>query len=433
MLTQVDMTNWQERDLPFSHLGRRLQPPAITRLMNDALSRPGLISLAAGFTSAETLPVVEVASAVSNLLSTPSARDYLQYGLNAGRPLLRKMLLDRLVEHYQEDGLKEMNADQVILTNGSQQALYLAMQVLCNPGDRVLVEAPTYFVFLELLTGLGIEPISIPAKDDGTPDFPGLMELLASWRKNDEWHRLKAVYLVTYFANPSTRSWTEGEKLALAGALNAMGAQPVLLEDAAYRDLYFDAPHPARSWLSLPECAKFPAVYFGTFTKPLATGLKVGYALTPCAPLLKKMQQLKGHHDFGSAHFPQAIVESILAGGLFEPLLAANRRFYRRKMDAFATALRQAGLPALGWRWSQPAGGILLWARAPDGLSTDFSSPFYQCCLEENLLYVPGDLCFAEGRPHHSVRLSIGALQEEQMHTAAQTLAKATSRILARQ
>ncbi|MDX2108725.1 MAG: PLP-dependent aminotransferase family protein [Verrucomicrobiota bacterium] len=420
------MVNTSAGQLRYSDLGERLRAPMITRLMNDTLSRAGLISLAAGFTAPETLPVPEVAVAVADLLKQQNAAEFLQYGMNAGRPGLRQAVIDRLRNMPGETGVDGLSARNVMLTTGSQQALYLAMQVLCSPGDRVLVEAPSYFVFLELLAGLGVEPVSIPVLADGSTDLEGLKELLHTWRARGELARLKAVYIGTYYANPSSRCWPSAEKAALGGLLRELSPCPVVLEDAAYRELYYKDFHAAPSVFSLPEYNGLPVLYCGTFTKSLATGLKVGYAVCNHQPLLDKLLHLKGHHDFGSAHFNQAIVEHIVASGEYDRLLARTRAYYQRKMEAFDTALNRAGLRAAGWQWASPLGGLLLWARAPRGMQTSFDSPFYNACLAANILYVPGDLCFANGHPHDCIRLSIGGVKEAQMDEAASALVRAT-------
>lgn len=411
----------------FSSLGQRAQSPTIARLMAMALENPKLLSLAAGFTDNRTLPVTAVQAAVQALASQPGAPDYLQYGTNQGRPELRALLAERLLQ--QEPGL---DADAVkrgfFITNGSQQALYLAMQVLCDPGDIVLVDRPSYFVYLEMLAGLGVQARSLPVDAAGRIDGAALRALLADLRARGDLARLKAVYFVSYFSNPSARSLDEEEKTAIAEALTAAGVIVPVVEDAAYRELYFETAHPARSVLSLPAWAAFPKLYLSTLTKPFASGLKVGYGTSSDPELLARMLHVKGHHDFGTAHFNQAILEQVLAHGGLDAQLAVIRPAYLRKMRALHAALIDAGLPALGWRWAVPTGGLYLWLTAPATLDTGLESAFCRACIEAGVLYVPGELCFGDDAPKHFIRLSFGVLAEAELTEAGRRFAAVARR-----
>ncbi len=416
--------------ISFSSLGDRAKPPTIARLMALMLENPGLLSLAAGFTDNQTLPVAAVKAAVDALAAQSGEPQYLQYGTNQGRLGLRSLLADRLLN--QEPTLRA-DADRIkesfFITNGSQQALYLAMQVLCDPGDIVLVDRPSYFVFLEMLTGLGVQARSLPLDAAGRIDGPALRALLAAMRARGELSRLKAVYFVSYFSNPSARSLDEAEKNAVAEALTAEGAVVPVVEDAAYRELYYESPNAARSVLSLPAWEAFPRLYLSTLTKPFASGLKVGYGTCTDAGLLAKMMHVRGHHDFGTANFTQAILEQVLADGGLDRQLAVIRPAYLRKMRALHAALTEAGLPELGWRWQVPEGGLYLWLEAPPAFDTGVDSAFCRACVEAGVLYVPGELCFGDDAPRNFVRLSFGVLSEKDLAEAGRRFAAVARRL----
>ena len=399
----------------FSRLGRRARPPAITRLMQLALETPGLLSLAAGFTDNATLPVGSVAEALRALAVVAPDSEYLQYGTNAGRPGLRAALAARLAAQDQAAAdVDEVAAlrDATFITNGSQQALYLAIQTLCEPGDIVLVDRPSYFVFLELLGGLGVEARSMPVAADGRLDLPALAGLLAGMAASGERSRLKAVYFVSYFSNPSGRTLDVAEKRGLAATLRAAGCMVPVIEDAAYRELGYDSASARAVPGILGDAAwdGFPLLYTGTLTKPFASGLKVGFGVCPVPAWRAAMLHVKGHHDFGSGNFAQAILEQAVRSGDFESQLAVLRRAYLEKRDALHAALTAAGLPEVGWRWRMPEGGLYLWLEAPAGLDTGFESAFCRACLDEGVLYVPGELCFGDHAPKNTVRLSYGVL-----------------------
>jgi 2-aminoadipate transaminase len=387
--------------------------------MSLMLENPKLLSIAAGFTDTHTLPEPAVQAAVAALAKREGDPEYLQYGTNQGRHTLRALLAERLIAF---ETLSEVEAEAVrknfFITNGSQQALYLAMQVLCDPGDIVLVDRPSYFVYLEMLTGLGVQARSLPVDTEGRIDGPALRTLLTDLRKRDELSRLKAVYFVSYFSNPSARSLDEVEKNDLATALLNEGVTVPVIEDAAYRELYYEQPHPARSVLSLPAWSTFPKLYLSTLTKTFASGLKVGYGTSSDAALLAKMLHVKGHHDFGTANYNQAILEEVLMKGGLDAQLAVLRPSYMRKMRALHEALIVGGLPSLGWSWAVPKGGLYLWLRAPEALDTRLDSAFCHACVEAGVLYVPGDLCFGDDVPMNYIRLSFGVLDESDLAEA---------------
>jgi 2-aminoadipate transaminase len=131
------------------------------------------------------------------------------------------------------------------------------------------------------------------------------------------------------------------------------------------------------------------------------------------------MLRVKAHHDFGTANLNQAIIEQILGAGEWEPHLRRVRAHYGRKAAVLDAALAEGGLRELGWTWTAPGGGLLFWLHAPEGVDTSSGGAFCASCLEREVLYVPGELCFAEGAPCNKVRLSIGTLDEAGLREAA--------------
>lgn len=422
--------------LRLSALGRRARPPAITALMQAALETPGLLSLAAGFTDNATLPVTAVGRALRELDATAPDHEFLQYGTNAGRPGLRAALAARL--RRLDGGAPDPAADaalakRVFVTNGSQQALYLAIQTLCEPDDIVLVDRPSYFVFLELLGGLGVEARSMPTDADGRLDFPALRRLLGAMRADGSVARLKAVYFVSWFSNPSGRTLDAAQKRGLADTLRAENLILPVMEDAAYRELGYDeaAASAQPGVLGDPAWDGFPRLYTSTLTKPFATGLKVGFGVCDDDAWLAAMLHVKGHHDFGTGNFAQAVLERAFTDGDYDAQLATLREAYRAKRDALDSALRAGGLLALGWRWRTPEGGLYLWLEGPAGLDTGGDSEFCRACLREGVLYVPGALCHGDAAPKNTVRLSFGVLAPAQLAEAGARFCRAAARFAA--
>ena len=170
----------------------------------------------------------------------------------------------------------------------------------------------------------------------------------------------------------------------------------------------------------MPEFDPFPKLYLGTYTKPFATGLKIGYGYCTHSEWRDKILCIKGHQDFGSAHFTQAIIERVLDAGHYSGHLSGVQKHYARKAQILDRTLRESDLKDAGWNWATPKGGLILWLRAPAGTDLRMESNFCQGCIERGVFYVPGDLCFSSGKPWHCARLSSGALPEDKLREAAE-------------
>lgn len=400
-------------------------PISIESLMQKALKEPGMLSLAAGFTDNSILPREEIASLARDLLSSPVAGgEALQYGDPQGRPGLRRRVASRVRRLDEERGGEPgpLGPENVVITTGSQQGLELTVRALCRPGDVVLVEAPTYFVFLDLLRELGIEAVSLPATDDRL-DADRLPELFEELEREGRLDRVRAVYVMGYFANPTGYSLPEETKRALTETLEEADLEVPVIEDTAYREFHFGEPWPAASTLCL-ESAGRPAVYAGTFTKSFATGLKCGYLVVRDSALLGRVRSLKRVADFGTANFVQAIVERALEREVYDRFLERMRPLYAEKARVLHRALLEGGLRELGWRWEEPRGGLFHWLAAPPETGVAPGSEFYRACLDEKVMYVPGSLCYAE-EAGDRIRLSYGNLGEAALEEAAQRLARA--------
>ena len=405
---------------PLSLMGRRIQEPAISWLMRLTLSHPNLISLAAGFTDNPSLPVRETRRLAETILAkTSTGRAALQYGSTAGDPTLRQLTSSRLMaEDSAALGKPAKQAayttERMLITHGSQQLLYITTESLCDEGDIVLVEDPTYFVFLSILQSRGVRSRGIRLEKDGI-DLSHLEAVLESLRKSGEIRRLKMLYLVTYFQNPSSVTTSFEKKraaLALLSRYEKHAGHPLyLLEDAAYRELRFEGADEA-SALCAPGGSE-RVIYAGTYSKPFATGARVGFGLLP-EPLHTACLRIKGNHDFGTANLLQQLLASALESGDYARHLPHLRTRYARKARTMAAAAIEHFPRSI--EWAPPRGGLYIWALAPRSLNTGMKSAFFKQALTAGVLYVPGELCFAQDpsrRPSRSaLRLSFGGAEE---------------------
>jgi 2-aminoadipate transaminase len=410
-------------EIRYSQIGKLAEPPVISEIMKIALENKQILSLAAGFTDTEALPVQAVRDVAVSLVTNGRSPEYLQYGTTMGRSGLRKFVAQRLsrIDHHQSTSY---HPDNVMITNGSQQSLYMAMQVLCDPGDIVLVEGPSYFVFLELLKGLGITAVGLPIDENDEIDPKAMATLLDGFKADGSIHRVKAVYLESWYSNPSTRCLTMEKKVEVATVLTEADLIIPVLEDGAYFELFFEERFPSSSILAIEAFDSFPRLFFGTFTKPFASGLKVGYVICDHSEILSKMAGIKGHHDFGTSNFNQAIVEQVTLDGSYDVHLIKSRARYLDKMEILHQTLTSEGLPEMGWNWQKPEGGMFLWLKGPETVDTCLEGAFFENAVKEGVIYIPGDLCFAPGGPKNYIRLSYGVLERHDLVEAGHRLAK---------
>lgn len=399
-----------------SALGKRTTDPPISWLMKLALDHPRLISLAAGFTDSLSLPVREARQLARELLShSKAARTALQYGSTEGDERLRRLTAERLREQDGPGAPADRYAPgNVLITHGSQQLLYLITECLCDPGDIVLLEDPSYFVYLGIIQSHGLRCRGITLEPDGL-DLGQLRRTLETLQRAGDLPRVKMLYAVTYFQNPSgitTCLEKKREALRMLRRFERAAGHPIyLLEDAAYRELRFAGP-------DVPSCLSLDrpgarVIYTSTYSKPFATGIRVGYGLLPSS-LLPVAARVKGNHDFGTANFLQHLLARALESCRYRRHLAALRQRYRAKARVMAEALRRHFPPEVTWR--EPKGGMYFWARLPRGCETGPRSRLFQEALARDVLYVPGELCYGMDptRPlcKGEMRLSFGSATE---------------------
>jgi 2-aminoadipate transaminase len=416
-----------------SALGRRTAPPAISWLIKSALSRPKLISLAAGFTDNATLPVEISRKLLDEILRSPkTGRPALQYGISAGESHLRQLT----ATHLQKlDGGHDRahRPEHTIITGGSQQLLYMTLEALCDEGDIVLVEDPTYFVFLSILQSRNLQARGVKLERDGV-DLAHLEKVLAQLQQSGELRRVKALYLVTYFQNPTGATTSLAKKRAVLKLLKkferAAGHPIYLIEDAAYRELRFDHGEDVPTALTLPG-ARERVIYAGTYSKPFATGVRVGFGILP-EPVYTAVLRIKGNHDFGTANLLQHLLARALATRLYDRHVAKIRKNYARKARVMQLALAKH-FPANVEIW-EAGGGLYFWARLPKGIATGVKSKVFQAALKADVLYVPGELCYASdparAKPDHEMRISFGSASDENIREGIRRLGAVLKRFV---
>ena len=301
--------------VPLSELARGRGHSPISDLMKRALDNPRLISLAAGFVDNASLPVEATREAVAAILGDPAeARRALQYGTTIGDRSLRARLVRRLErEEGAAEGQFEEALHRTVLTNGSQQLLYLIAEALLDPGDIVLVESPTYFVFMGVLAERGVRVIGVET-DEGGLRLDDLEETLRRLEASGELPRVKLIYTISEHSNPTGLSLATDRRGPLVAIAERWSKQQriFILEDAAYRGLTFEGEQPPSVWRHDEE--RQTVILARTFSKTFAPGLKTGYGVLP-ESIVGPVLALKGDHDFGSNNFAQLVLDRVLADG----------------------------------------------------------------------------------------------------------------------
>ncbi len=420
--------------IPLPKLSRRAEfaaEQAIGYLMHQAVENPHVISLAAGLVDYGSLPVTETRAALRELLERDgAARTALQYGTTAGALRLRSQLVRHVARLEQtRPELLGIDADSILLTTGSQQLLSLVCEVLLDPGDICLVAAPTYFVFIGNLQGVGAEAIPVPTDEDGIRT--DLLEAALSRLDADgRLGRVKLIYVVSYYDNPQGVSLSEERREQIVDIASRWSRQHriFVLEDAAYRELRYDGPE-LRSLWSYDESRRY-VISTQTFSKSFSPGLRVGYGILP-RELLKPLCDRKGSEDFGSANFNQHLIATVLEDGLYYEHVEKVRQAYRAKRDAMLVAADEHFSRFSGVHWVHPHGGLYVWMSLPASVETGFRSPLFgRATREEGVMYVPGELCAAgpaDQRPRNQMRLSFGVQSPEGIREGMARLARAVA------
>jgi 2-aminoadipate transaminase len=364
--------------------------------------RPGVVSFAGGLPAPELFDLAGLRDAFAAVLADDSAGRALQYSTTEGDPALRSAIAERLTA----SGLAT-EAKDLLITSGSQQALTLVAAVLLEPGDRVLVEEPSYLAALQCFALARAVAVPVRCDDEGL-DPDALDELV------DE-HRPKLLYTVPTFHNPTGRTLPLARRRALAAVAKRTGLW--LVEDDPYGELRYhgEALPPVAS---LPE-AQDRTLAVSTLSKIAAPGLRLGWVRAP-RTLLRALTIAKQAADLHSSTVDQAAAARWLATSDLDRHIERLRAAYGARRDTLVDGLA-AALPP-GSTHNRPDGGMFVWARLPDGWD---ASTLLPRALERGVAYVPGAPFFSGSADPATLRLSFTAHRPEEIRRGLDRLARA--------
>ncbi|GAD24248.1 PLP-dependent aminotransferase family protein [Acidovorax sp. MR-S7] len=374
------------------------------------LGKPGIISFAGGFPDSAMFDVDGIREASQRALAEEPG-SALQYGATEGYQPLR----EQLSAFMAAKGAKDVAPEQLIVTTGSQQALDLLGKTLISPGDKVIVEGPTFLATIQCFRLYGAELISAPIDGNGVKTDE-LEKLIAE-------HQPKFVYLIPTFGNPS------GAMLSLERRRRvlelAVKYQTLIVEDDPYGDLYFgDAPPPSLLALT-PEVpgSRDLVAHCGSLSKVLSPGLRVGWLIAP-SELLAKATMCKQFSDAHTSTFAQATAAQYLKAGRMPGTLAHVRAVYAERAQAMGDALRSELGAAV--EFVQPQGGLFVWARltGATGAVAD-GNVLAKRAIDKGVAFVPGTPFFCANPDHATLRLSFATAGVDKIREGVARLGQA--------
>ncbi|MFC0553996.1 PLP-dependent aminotransferase family protein [Planotetraspora thailandica] len=372
------------------------------RALFAVASRPEVVSLAGGMPYVTALPLDVVGELVSDLVAKrgPVA---LQYGSGQGDPDLR----EQICEVMRMEGI-EAGADDVVVTVGSQQALDLITRIFIDPGDVVLAEGPSYVGALGTFSAYQAKVVHIAMDDQGI-----IPESLAQtiYALQTAGNKIKFLYTIPTFQNPAGVTLNEVRRRQVLEICQRAGV--LVVEDNPYGLLGFDG-EPLRA---LRADDPDGVVYLGSFSKTLAPGFRVGWALAPHAvrdKLVLAMESAVLSHST----FTQLAVGQYLANQPWREQIKTFRELYRERRDALLGAL-EVFMPA-GCTWTRPAGGFFVWMTLPEGLDSKALLPR---AVAERVAFVPGTGFYSDGGGAQHMRLSYCYPQPDRIREGVRRLA----------
>ena len=385
-----------------SQMTGRVQSSAIRELF-ALLSQPGVISLAGGFPSTAAIDVNGIRNAMARAMSQ-SMPESLLYGSVQGYEPLRELIVDRCRGFG-----TNLDASGILITSGSQQGIDLVARTMIDPGDVVVVEAPTYLGALQAFQAQGAELVSVPTDADGIniEALKAVMDL----------RRPRLLYLIPNFANPTGAVLSlrrRRQVLALAVAYGVL-----VVEDDAYGELYFHEPPPP-SLLSLarPEEREW-LVHLSSFSKVLAPGLRLAWMTGP-AELMKHVLLAKQISDTHASAISQMVAFHFLNAGSLEPALSRARHFYAKQSSAMQRAV-EVELADFDVVTTAPKGGMFQWIDLPN---VD-AHALLELAIGHGVAFVPGPPFFVDGSGSSTLRLSFASVNVWQIEEGIRSLARA--------
>lgn len=383
----------------FSDRVNSLKPSAIREIFKYAAD-PEVVSLSAGNPAPDAFPAKEIAEISADLLSRRPV-DALQYGLTEGYAPLRDYLKKYMKDKY---GIGSEN-DQLIITSGAQQVMDLAAKSLCNEGDVVICEAPSFIGSLNSFRSYNARLVGVPVESDGINT-----EILEEKLKTEK--NVRFIYVIPNFQNPSgvTMSLEKRKKVySLAKKYGVM-----ILEDNPYGELrYFGENVPAIKSLDTDGIV----MYAGSFSKVISPGMRVGWCVAP-NPVIQKMVVCKQGQDVHTNMWSQIVIHEYVTKYDFEKHLTYLRELYRKKARFMMDLLDEHLAPYI--TYDKIDGGLFIMCKLPDNINM---LDFCKEAVKRKVCVVPGNAFLTdETEECHTFRVNFSTPTDQQLEKGVKIL-----------
>ena len=388
---------------------------SMIRELLKVTQEPDVISFAGGLPAPEIFPIKECEEACCKVLREEGALA-LQYSTTEGYLPLRRFVVEKMSRY----GIKA-SEDNVLITQGSQQALDLIGKLFIDPGDVILLEAPSYVGAIQAFTSYQARYVTVPIDDDGMR-----VELVEEVLRKS---RPKFIYVLPNFQNPGGTTLPLERRKRLVELAEHHGIP--LIEDDPYGELRFEGEH-IPSLVVLDAEGRDNAhgffegnvIYMSTFSKTLAPGLRLGWVVAP-AEVVSKLVQAKQGADLHTTTLTQMVAYEMVRTGFLEGHVRKIREVYRERRNVMLKALEEYFPP--GATWTRPQGGLFLWVTLPEEID---AMELLKDAVEAKVAYVPGVAFYADGRGQNSMRLNFSYSQPEMIEEGIRRLARVVQRRL---
>ena len=379
-------TPWEYR---YAHRMKGMKSSIIRELLK-LTQKPEMISFAGGLPSPEVFPVEAFKEAAYRALEE-SPEKALQYGTTEGYAPLRELIAARSARY----GLK-VSAANISITSGSQQALDLLGRLFINRGDRIIVENPTYLGAIQAWNAYGAEYIPVPMDEDGMITS----ELEKGLRKG-----AKFIYVLPNFQNPSGVTLSLQRRKELVELADRYGVP--IVEDDPYGQIRFEGEHlppvtVVDSQFRGDDGGNYDGnvIYLSTFSKLLAPGIRIAWAIG-AETVIRKLVQAKQGADLHTSSFNQIAVHEVSKNDFLDEHVKLIRTTYKERRDAMLEAMDEL-FPA-EVTWTRPQGGMFLFVHLPEDMD---ATKLFEKAIERNVAYVPGAAFHAAGGGENTLRMN---------------------------
>ncbi|MBQ3263270.1 MAG: PLP-dependent aminotransferase family protein [Oscillospiraceae bacterium] len=382
----------------YSDLGNGLKDSGLGELLALA-GKPEMYNFSSGFPAEELFPLKELEQ-VNRAILQKEGKQAVQYGSSAGYLPLREQIAARMNKIFHAD----CSAEQIFITSGSQQGLSLLGQLFLDKDDVVLVESPTYLGAINAFQLCGPKFVEVPTDEQGI-----IPEALEEILRTTE--RVKMMYVIPEFQNPTGVTWTMERRRAVMEIVNRYDF-PVL-EDNPYGELRYDGETmPALKSMD----TKGNVIFLGSFSKILMPGLRVGWIVAE-PEILEKLNLLKQDVDLQCSSFAQRQVSYFMDMFDLDAHVIVLKERYRKRRTLLYDSI-QKYFPA-GVTATYPEGGLFLWVTLPEGMDAKALAPK---ATARKVAYGPGAPFYPNGGHGNHLRLNFSTMQEDRIVEGIQIL-----------